>query len=344
MLHLVSRTRLAFVALGCVALFGCFGKVTHTSVVSDQSCFDAAREDEVELVTKSGTLHGTRRLPAGRGPFASALIIAGSGPTDRDGNSPLGSPDVYRALAEALSEMGVATLRYDKRGIASSAAALEREEDVRVETLVDDAVGWLRWWKQDSRVGPLLVIGHSEGALLGTLAAEQEPVQGFIALTAAGRPLGVLLREQMRAHVPLQLRAKAESILGQLEAGSPVSDVPSELMALFRPSVQPYMMSLLKYDPAAELAKLGSPTLLVQGTLDLQVSDLDAKALARARPRATLLVVKGMTHVLKNAAKGSDQRAVYTDPKLPLSPALVAGLRSFFTSNFPRKPTPCGAP
>ena len=341
----MARWMFAFSAAcaACVALTGCLAKPTHTSSVPDDSCVDAARNEDVELVTPTGTLHGTRRLPAGRGPFASALIIAGSGPTDRNGNSPLGSPDLYRKLAEALSDVGVASLRYDKRGVADSAPALTHEEDVRVETLVDDAVGWLRWWKLDRRVGPLIVVGHSEGALLGTLAVQQEPVQGFVALAAAGRKLGVLLREQMRARLPAQLRPSAESILARLEAGSEVTQVPAELMALFRPSVQPYMMSLLRYDPAAELAKLSLPTLLVQGTTDIQVSMVDAKALARARPAATLLTVKGMNHVLKRVPEGSDQRASYANGTLPLAPALVDGLHKFFARYFPHPIERCSS-
>ena len=345
MLNFALITRWVSTTALCVSLAGCLGKAVHTSSVSDdQACFTTARDEDVQLVTPSGTLHGTRRLPAGRGPFVSALLIASAGPTDRNGNSAAGSPDTYRQLAEALSSVGVASLRYDKRGVAESAPALAREEDMRVETLVDDAVAWLGWWKQDSRVGQLLVVAHSEGALLGTLAVQQEHVQGFVALAASGRKLGVLLREQLRTRLPTQLRAPAESILQQLEAGSAVPAVPAPLMALFRPSVQPYMMSLLKYDPSAELAKLAIPTLLAQGGSDAQVSAVDAKALSRARPDATVLTVKAMNHVLKRAAEGTDQRAANNDPKVPLAPALVDGLHKFLVDHFPQRIAHCRQP
>jgi fermentation-respiration switch protein FrsA (DUF1100 family) len=126
------------------------------------------------------------------------------------------------------------------------------------------------------------------------------------------------------------LYARSETVFKSLVEGKTVADAPAELAALFRPSVQPYIISWLKYDPATEVAKLAVPVLLVQGTHDLQVSGEDAKLLARAKPSARLLLVEGMNHVLKETpADPRQQMASYSDPSLPVAPKFLAEVVAF---------------
>jgi len=289
-------------------------------------------ETPVTLTTKTGVLHGTLLLPAGtKGPIPVALIIAGSGPTDRDGNSPLlpGKNDSLKMLAEALGQHGIASLRYDKRGVGSSADALGQESDLRFTTYVDDAVDWLEWLRSDPRFSRRVVIGHSEGSLMGVLAARRSPVSHVVSVAGAGRPIDEVLDEQLSRMLLPEALADTRRIVTELKAGRAVDSVPPQLVALFRPSVQPYMISWLPIDPSQEVGRLTVPVLVVQGTTDIQVNDADASRLANGHSHATLELIEGMNHVLKEVREPSKQTASYSDPALPLHPRLVEAITQF---------------
>jgi len=290
---------------------------------------DTARADDADitLATKTGNIFGTLRLPATAGRVPVVIIIAGSGPTDRDGNSPLlpGKGNTQKLLASALAAGGIASVRYDKRGIGASRLALTSESDIRFEAYIDDAAAWVAMLRSDRRFSHVTIAGHSEGSLIGMVAARTAAADGFVSLEGAGRPSAAILREQLQKLPPATF-AQADAIIASLQAGKTVSDVPPELMTLFRASVQPYLISWFRYDPAAEIAKLHIPVAIVQGTADVQVTMTDANALAGANPRAKLVVVPGMNHVLKHAPDTSSQAAIlsgYTDPALPVEPAVT---------------------
>jgi alpha-beta hydrolase superfamily lysophospholipase len=294
----------------------------HTTMASDQ---------DFNLETPSGTIYGSLVVPDAAKNPPVALIIAGSGPTDRNCNSPQVRTDAYLLLARELASRGVASVRYDKRGIAASAAAATAESALRFETYVDDAAAWLRKIADDGRFRRITIIGHSEGSLIGMLAAQRARADAYVSIAGAGFPAAIELRRQMDASPAAtpEIRAANERILTSLTAGKTTTDVPPDLLALYRPSVQPYLISWFKYDPRAEIAKLRVPVEVVQGTADIQVSVDDAKALMQGVPAAKLIVIEGMTHVLKHAIglRPAQQVAtVYRDPSIPLDPALVPAL------------------
>lgn len=297
-----------------------------------------AAEEPATLDTLSGQLHGTLSLPDGAGPTARkppvALIIAGSGPTDRDGNTPVaaGRNDSLKLLAAALQAQGVAALRYDKRGIAASAAAGPRESELRFDHYVQDAAAWAQQLAADPRFAGVVVLGHSEGALIGLLAAQQAPVLGYVSLAGPAEKAADVLRRQLRSQLPPALAAQNEHMLAELEAGRTVAEVPPPLAGLYRASVQPYLISWFRHEPTAALARLNRPCLLVQGDTDIQVRVADAQALQQARPACALHIVPGMNHVLKTVpADAAQQRASYGNPQLPLAPGLVQALQGFFS-------------
>jgi alpha-beta hydrolase superfamily lysophospholipase len=285
----------------------------------------------VTLPSEPAPLHGTLLIPEGQ-TRAAALIIAGSGPTDRDGNSPLGvSASSYRLLAEGLAAHGVATVRTDKRGIAASAAAGGREADLRFTDYADDARAWAAETARLAGRPCAWLIGHSEGALVALVAAGQgdAAVCGLVLLSGAGRPVGAVLREQL-ATAPEPLLGQALAILAELEAGRPVAEVPPLLAALFRPSVQPYVISWLPLDPAALVAAYDGPVMIGHGTTDIQVSVADAEALAAARSDARLRIWEGVNHLLKIApADRAANAATYSNPALPLAPGVVDDVAGF---------------
>ena len=284
-----------------------------------------------EDVVLDGELYGTLTLPAGDGPADAALIVAGSGPTDRDGNFPGGPNNSLKLLARDLAEKGVASLRFDKRGTGESVGAAPSEEELRAETFVDDTVGWIALLEERPRIRSIVVVGHSEGGLVGTLAAQKQPVSGIVLLASAGRPAPALIREQLAGNdLPPDTAKRAEEILASLEHGKTVADVPHQLDALYRPSVQPYLISWFKYDPAAELAKLDIPVLILQGTRDLQARPADGDLLARAHEGTTLVTIQDMNHVLKKAPESrAGNMALYADPQTPLADGLSDAIADF---------------
>ena len=292
----------------------------------------AGSEQEATLAVHGGVLHGTLSLPDGQGKVPVVLLHAGSGPTDRNGNSAMlpGQNNALRMLADALARNGIATLRYDKRGIGASASAGWREADLRLDDYIDDATAWLRQLRADPRFTNVLMAGHSEGALIAMVACQKAQLDGCVLIAGAGKALDDILRVQLKPRLPPDLYAQNERILLALKRGEQVSDVPPALLALYRPSVQPYLIASMKVDPRAAVGALRMPLLILQGVTDLQVSVADAQALSAAAPAARLVIVPGMNHVLKMVSGDlAQQMPSYGDPSLQLAPALVDAVTAF---------------
>lgn len=296
----------------------------------------AQNESEATVSVPGGLLHGSLVVPAGKGPFPVALIIAGSGPTDRDGNNPAGRNDDYKRLAQALGDAGIASLRYDKRMIGASRFANYSESDARFDTLVGDAVAWLRQLKADPRFSRVSVIGHSEGSLIGMLAVQQVTgLDAYVSLAGASYNGGDILLRQIHARSEnAPIFADSDRIIHALQRGQTavVPADPPVLATLFRPSVQPYLISWFRYDPTVEIAKVKNRTLILQGSHDVQISIDDATRLHAALPSSKLAVIEGMNHVLRDApADFARNVATYSQPDLPLDAMLVQTLTAFLT-------------
>lgn len=292
----------------------------------------AQSEAPIVLATATGSIDGTLMLPATNTPVPAVLIIAGSGPTDRDGNSKglPGKNDSLKMMAQTLQAAGIASIRFDKRGIGASAAAGPNETDLRFETYAADAAAWLSKMKADKRFSAVGVVGHSEGALIGLLAAQQVPVAAYVSVSGPARNAADALRAQLKGKLPAELDAASERILSSLQNGIVVPDAPPALNMLYRPSVQPYLVSWFRYTPTQEIAKLKMPVLIVQGSTDVQVSSEEAKLLGAANRGAKVSIIAGMNHVLK-AVAGSpvEQIKSYSDPALPLAPGFADTLLPF---------------
>ena len=261
----------------------------------------AAVSIDVQLEVSNGQLGATLLCPDGDGPWPVVLILAGSGPTDRDGNTPIipGKNNSLRQLAEGLALQGVASLRTDKRGVAGSSSAALSEKNLRFNHFIDDAVQWARWLQKDSRFSSVSIAGHSQGAQVGMSAAWLSGADGFVSLAGPGRPILEILREQLHDSLNIRSRVKANALLDELEAGRLVPEPPTEMTILFRPSVQEFLISWQHQNPQRNLGRLSCPVTIIQGLNDLQVSENDARLLHEAKQGAILLLLPGINHIFK---------------------------------------------
>lgn len=298
-------------------------------VASEKVFVQCFHEESIELQMAQGILKGTLVLPETATPCPILLIIAGSGPTDRNGNNLNGlTPNHLKMFADNLAQQGIASLRYDKRGIGKSIFNI-KEEDVHFDDYVQDANSWVTRLRQDKRFSSVIIVGHSEGALVGTLVAQQQPIDGLISLAGPGYPFQKILLRQISERQP-QLYQDSAEIIAKLEKGTMVKVTDPVLQSLFRSSVQPFLMSQFRYNPSTELSKVKVPILLVQGTRDLQVQVEDAKSLQLANSKAKLIMIDGMNHVLKIVPPDVESNlAVYSDPNQPLAAPLIPAVTDF---------------
>lgn len=292
----------------------------------------------LEAPGPQGPLAGTLLMPAAAHPPV-ALIIPGSGPTDRDGDNPLGvNAAPYRRLAEALAAHGIASLRIDKRGLFGSADAIPDPNAVTLDDYAADIHAWVTVLKARTGAACIWLIGHSEGGLVALkAAADPAGICGVVLLATPGRPMGEVLREQFQANpANAPYRAAAFEAIAALEAGRHVdpATLAPPLQPLFAPQIQGFLISAFGFDPAPALAGLRLPVLIVQGGRDLQVSDADAHRLAAAQPKAKLMRLPSVNHVLKSVA--TDDRAAnlatYADAALPLAPGVTEAIAGFIAA------------
>ncbi len=279
---------------------------------------------EISLETESGRLFGTLEGAPEKNSHV-VLIHPGSGPTDRDGNSPVipGANNSLKYIADHLSKKGIASLRIDKRGIAASQAAGMKEVDLRFENYVEDCAAWAAELKKRG-FSKVVILGHSEGSLIGMIAVMKSGAAGFISVAGPARPANEILEEQLAGKLTPQLKKQSDDVLSSLTKGEMNDEVPAALNSLYRPSVQPYLISWFAYDPSAEIAKVDVPVLILQGTSDVQVPESAALALKKNAKDATVVIVEGMNHVLKEAEMdNASQMKAYSDPELPVCQELL---------------------
>ncbi len=295
------------------------------------------QEEEVTLSVENGNLGGIIMLPEGknRQEVPVVMIIQGSGPTDKDGNSAgiPGKNNSLKMLAEALAEEGIASLRFDKRGMGLSQSAGKQEQDLIFDDLVADASAWFDFIAEQKRFTKIGIAGHSQGALIGILVAQSKSALAYASIAGASMGIGETIMGQLRANPanPPAIIEEAKNIMNELQKGNNVSDIPPYFASLFRPSIQPFMSSWLKYKPQDELKTLNIPSMIVNGTTDIQVGMDDANRLKAAKPDARLIIIDGMNHVLKDApAARNENIATYGNPDLPLNPDFKLVITSFF--------------
>ncbi len=287
---------------------------------------------KTENIAINSLLNGTLYTPLKQNNATKLVIlIAGSGPTNRDGNQIGLTNNSLKLLAESLVNNGIAVYSYDKRIFAQMASGKLDEASLSFDNFIDDATAVVLYFKNQKKYHSITIAGHSEGALIGMVAANGN-ADAYISIAGAGRPIDEVLLEQIEKQAPF-LKEEVKKNLATLKSGNTFELKNQMLASLFRASVQPYMISWIKYHPQNEIKKLQIPSLLINGDKDIQVSVQDAQLLQQAKPDAQLQIIPNMNHIFK-AIKGDDteNKASYTNPELPICPELTSIITTFIRS------------
>ena len=256
------------------------------------------------------------------------IFIQGSGPTDRDGNQPMLKNDGMKKMARELADNGIASYRFDKR-IYKMQQFNMKEEDLVFDDFVDDVSEIINYFKEEDKFENIIIAGHSEGSLIGMLAAK-ENADAFISLAGAGEPIDNILVDQISKMAP-QLGENARTALDELKTNGKTTNYNPMLESVFRPSVQPYMASWIKYDPAAVISELDIPVLIINGTADIQVDENQAELLAAGNKEAQMILIDNMNHVFREVESKDAlvNTKSYNEPNTPLHPELVPAITEF---------------
>ena len=256
-----------------------------------------------------------------------AIIIAGSGPTDRDGNQNFMKTNNLKKLAENLSKNGIATFRYDKRTVKQIRKG-NIDPNIKFDDFINDAIAVVGFFKKQSSYDKIYIIGHSQGSLIGMMAAKQD-VDGFISISGAGQPIDDVIIEQVQKTAPM-FTEDAKRVFGVLKKGKTTSDYPAALASVFDISIQPFMANWMQYNPQEEIKALEIPTLIINGTKDLQVSIAEANLLNDAAKNSELKVIEKMNHVLF-IIEGDEQENAksYNDHAGKVSEELIKSIVNF---------------
>lgn len=285
-----------------------------------------------EEIAVNPLINGSLYLPLKQNKKTNLVIlIAGSGPTDRDGNQKGLTNNSLKYLSEELAKNDIAVFSYDKRIISQMKTGTVNEATLTFDDFITDATSILSFFKNQKKYNKIIIAGHSEGSLIGMIAANDK-ADAFISLAGAGRTIDAVLVEQIAKQAPF-LKDEVQKNLDILKSGKTFELKNPMLASIFRESIQPYMISWIKYNPQIEITKLQIPVLIINGTKDLQVAVPEAELLKKAKPEAELVLIENMNHVFKEI-KGDDSENMksYSNPDLPITPKLISTIITFVKS------------
>ncbi|OMP31085.1 alpha/beta hydrolase [Mangrovimonas sp. DI 80] len=305
-------------------LLTCFVCVNHSLMAQDANF-------TTENISVNEIIDGTLLIPNGIQKPPLAILIAGSGPTDRNGNQNFAKNNSLKKLAEALTREGIATFRYDKRSVKLLQTG-KLDEEIMFDDFVTDASDVLQYFKKKKAFSKIYIIGHSQGSLIGMLAAKDN-ANGFISLAGPGKGIDEVLKEQIAKSAP-QFSEESNRVIDILKSGQTTTEYSPALNSIFNIDIQPFMINWMRYDPQASIAMLDMPILILNGTNDLQISEADAELLKSAAPNAQLKIIDKMNHVFIEVDDNElENFKTYNDASLPISQDLVESISAFIKSN-----------
>jgi alpha-beta hydrolase superfamily lysophospholipase len=283
----------------------------------------SAEESKVTI----GPIDAVLTTPAGVDRPPVALLIAGSGSVDHDGNGPQMKPATLKKLSDQLVGRNIATLRYDKRGAGGWKPEFGKPEDFRFKDFVTDASALVKYLRDSGKFSKVILVGHSEGGLVAILTAQQQNVDRLVLLATAARTQGELLKAQLEKKLSPEAYAPVAKAIDSIMAGQIVDPPPQGLP--IPPAMQPSLASAFNEDPIPPLQKLTLPILIVAGGRDLQLARVDMIALSTAAPQAKTAWEPAMNHVLVDVSDDADNLAAYKQPDRPLDAAMTDEVSAF---------------
>ncbi|MBK5214466.1 MAG: alpha/beta hydrolase [Flavobacteriaceae bacterium] len=292
------------------------------------TAFAQNKEYNSEDLSITPLIDGTLIVPNATGKLPLAILIGGSGPTDRNGNQQMMVNNSLKFLAEGLYENGIATFRYDKRIVKQMKQHNVDEKKIRFGDFIDDAIAVLNYFKKDSRFSKIYFIGHSQGSLIGMVAA-QRGADGFVSIAGAGQEIDAVIVDQLAKQAP-GLEENARIAFDDLRANGVANNYSPGLASIFRKDIQPFIYTWMQYDPKVEIAKLKIPVLIINGDKDIQVQVSEAELLKNAKPDAEYKIIPGMNHIFKKI-EGNDleNSKSYNIYNLPVMPELIETVSKF---------------
>ena len=295
-------------------------------------CIWSAQAQEVAYnqieMSINPSIKGSLMMPSDNGASPLVILIAGSGPTDRNGNQNMMKNNSLRFLAEGLYQNGISTFRYDKRIVLQLQNRTLNEEQIRFDDFIEDAIAVVDHFKDDERFSAIYVAGHSQGSLVGMVAA-QNRANGFISIAGAGQEIDDVIVDQLQKQAP-GLVDNARQSFDDLRVNGVAQNYSPGLASIFRPAIQPFILTWMQYDPKAEITKLNIPVLIINGGKDLQVQESEAQALHEAKPDAQLVIIPKMNHIFKEI-EGDDleNSKSYNEYNRPVIPELIETVAAF---------------
>ena len=299
-------------------------------LMSQLSCAQEIKfvETEVNIPSEKITIHGSLIAPTSNEKVPLIILISGSGPNDRNGNQGMMQNNSLKLLAEGLQKNNIASYRFDKSAIEWMKIKGFKQEDASFDDFIVDADAVIKYFKTQHKFSKIIVAGHSQGSLVGMIAAKQENADGFISIAGAGRVIDEIIIEQIGKQMPSVVE-EVTTAFNKLKKGEKVENTNPMLMSVLHPSLQPFMTSWLKYNPQEEIKKLVIPVLIINGTKDIQVTVADAKLLHKSNTTSEIKIIENMNHIFREIKEDSQNIASYTNPSLPIMDELVTVISTF---------------
>ncbi len=287
----------------------------------------AANASAEETKVTVAAIDAVLTMPAGVEKPPVALLIAGSGTVDHDGNGPQMKPATLKKLSDQLVAHNIATPRYDKRGAGGWKPEFGKPEDFRFKDFVQDASALAKYLRDSGKFSKIILVGHSEGGLVAILAAQQQTADRLVLLATAARKQGDLLKAQLEKKLSPEAYAPIAKAVDTIMAGQIVDPPPQGLP--IPPAMQPSLASSFNQDPIDPLQKLTLPILIVAGGRDLQLARVDMIALSTAAPQAKTAWEPDMNHVLVDVTNDADNLAAYGQSDRPLDRDMIDEVAAF---------------
>ena len=285
--------------------------------------FGQIKTEDILLKNDSIELPGTLSYNKEGTPLV--IWIHGSGNIDRNGNQlPYVKANYIKQIRDSLNLKHIAFFSFDKR--TANAKNQKFLKNIIINNFVSDINLIIDHFKKDKRFTKIVTIGHSQGSLLGMLTSKK--VDKYISLAGPAEPVNKTIIKQINKQSTV-LAATAKAHFKELKETQNIKEINPMLISIFAQQNQSFMLSWMQYNPSEEIKKVKIPTLIINGTKDLQVNTNTVEKLHKNCSNSKITLISNMNHVLKDIKNDRDNLKSYSDPNIPLSTVLIEKIVEF---------------